>query len=504
MAYKAVDHFFPEWRMWEEFIRDETEGAFDEDSIKSTHPIEVEVRNPHELEEIFDAISYNKGGSVLRMLEDYVGREKFRQGVGKYLSEHEYGNATAADLWKALENVTEKPIRKVASAWTSLPGYPLVTAARAGNKIILSQKRFVFNASDKAVWPIPLAIMADGGRRNELLTQKKQIAAGWVKINYGQAGFYRVKYRKGDLVKLGGLAREKKLPPVDRWGLQSDLFRLCKHGDATISDYLDFLKNYAQEDSYLVLSSIAGSLRNIHFVFSQDGFWPGIWPQFREMFRGTFSSVLKNLGWEPDDGEPEEDALMRALAISFLGFIEEKNATKAALEKFRPDLHPNIRGPVFYIAAKEGNFQKLLDIYENSQSPEERRQVLAALGNLRDPAAIVKALDFSISDKVRRQDLPVTFSSASSNPASRSVLIGWVSRNWQQLEQYKKSHRLFIHIIEALITAYATREKEAELKRFFRSHPVEYRMTLDRSFDRLERNIAWRENSAKALEKYFS
>ncbi len=102
MSYKAVDNFFPEWDMWEDFIGDETESALEDDCIKATHPIEVEVKNPNQIEEIFDVISYSKGGSILRMLEGYVGEEIFRKGVSKYLSDNKYGNATSEDLWDSL------------------------------------------------------------------------------------------------------------------------------------------------------------------------------------------------------------------------------------------------------------------------------------------------------------------------------------------------------------------------------------------------------------------
>ncbi len=513
MAYKAVDHFFPQWNIWEDFILEETDTAFDEDSIASTHPIEMQVNDPSQLEEIFDAISYNKGGSVLRMLESYTGEKDFRKSVSKYLHEHEYGNATAGDLWKSLAGTSKKPIKDMATVWMRQPGYPLVTANMKGNALELSQKRFVFNKKDNSVWPIPLSIKT-GNRLFTYIMDKKSkkipLPSKQFKINYGQTGFYRVKYGEKELSNLKAVIADKKLPPVDRWGVQSDMFRLCRHGEITIDKYLDFIKSYSKEDSYLVLSSIFGSMQSIYFVFSHEDFWNSIWPEFGNLFRGTFSSALQRLGWEPKNNEREKDALVRDLAIRYMGFAEDKDAERKALEKLEKyvngkELHPNIRSAVFSVAAgcDSDVYDKMLGIYERSNSPEEKRQILSALGHFKDATTLGNALNFSISKNVRKQDIYVTFVSAASNPAARSILLDWAGRNWKQLESYRHSHRLLLYIVGSLITAYVTKDKELELKRFFRTHPVDYKMTVDKSFDRVERNILWLRKNREILAKYF-
>ena len=81
MGDKAVDHLYPEWHMWTQFVSHGTNSGLGLDGLRNSHPIEVEVKDPAEIRELFDAISYSKGGAVLRMLEDYLGAETFRQGV---------------------------------------------------------------------------------------------------------------------------------------------------------------------------------------------------------------------------------------------------------------------------------------------------------------------------------------------------------------------------------------------------------------------------------------
>ena len=103
VEYLAVDYLFPEWNMWTQFVTDDYAHARDLDALDNTHPIEVEVHHPREIDEIFDAISYQKGASVIRMLHEYLGEADFKKGLHDYLTKHSYGNAATADLWEALE-----------------------------------------------------------------------------------------------------------------------------------------------------------------------------------------------------------------------------------------------------------------------------------------------------------------------------------------------------------------------------------------------------------------
>ncbi len=515
MAYKAVDKLFPEWKLWEDFISSETGHAFDEDSLKSTHPIEVEVKDPHEIEEIFDAISYSKGGSVLRMLESYIGEEMFRKGVSSYLSAHKYGNATSKDLWNHLSRISNKPIKQIAASWVNQAGYPVVEVTTNGNKLVLQQRKFVFNYKNEATWMIPLVIKTNDKLLIELLDRpKKQIIIGkheWFKVNHGQTGFYTVRYPEENLPKLKNLVSARSLDPMDRWGLHNDLFKLCRNGEISLDKYLNFVKSYSNEDSYLVLSSIYQSMRSIHFVFSREDFWNEAWTGFRDIYKVTFRRILNKLGWAPMSGESQKDTLLRELAIRYLGFAEDPEVLKIAEEKFSgylegQELHPDIKSPVFSITAAKGDentYEKMLDMYLKTQSPEEKRALLIALGQFRNPKILEKFLELSLTDKVRRQDIIIVVASVAANPYSREILFKWVRKNWKKLESFKKSGKIFLHVIESFISAYVTKKNESELMRFFKTHPVRYKMTMSRSFERMKRRVKWREENSRILAAYF-
>lgn len=513
IAYKAVDYYFPEWKMWEDFIRGEVERAFDDDSLKTTHPIEVEVKDVHQIEEIFDAISYSKGGSVLRMIESYLGEEAFRKGVNKYLKDNAYGNAVSEDFWNALSAVSNKPIREIALSWIKKAGYPLVEASHTGNNLVLRQGLF-FNEGSKEQWMIPLIIKTDRSVITELMDgheKKISVDGKWFKLNYGQAGFYRVKYSDEDMKKLKALVYSKQLPAADRWGAQNDMFELCLNGKVGLEQYLDFTEAYSNEDNYLVLGSLYSSIRAIHFIFSQEDFWPRIWGNFRSR-RKPFSRILEKLGWEPMTGESPTDALLRELAIRYMGFVEDEAVVKKAAEYFEKyaknkiKLNPDIRSPVFNIVAANGNektYNEFMNLYNKTQSPEEKRAILIALGNFKDKRLLERVLGFAISGKVRTQDTFFIFGSVASNPLSRTFLFDFSRKNWKKLKSYEKSGRIFMYMVESMITAYVDKEMQRDLKKFFSSHPVKYKMALDRSFERLGRNITFKEKNKAVLSDYF-
>jgi len=145
MASKVVDSLHPDWRIWEDFMRNETAGAMERDCLKNTHPIRVPVKSPDEIEQIFDEISYGKGASILRMIEAYIGEDAFEKGVRQYLSNHAYSNATGNDLWNALETTSNKKVQKIMSGWIQQPGYPMLTVEEKEGKLTLHQERFLIS-----------------------------------------------------------------------------------------------------------------------------------------------------------------------------------------------------------------------------------------------------------------------------------------------------------------------------------------------------------------------
>ena len=163
IEYLAVDHLFPEWQIWTQFVYSDLSRALDLDGLENTHPIEVEVKDPNEISEIFDAISYSKGSSIIRMLAAYLGEDTFRRGLHDYLKRHQYSNATTEDLWQALGEASGKPVKEMMDTWTKQGGYPVLSVEEKDGSLILSQSRFFLSGiprkeKDTAQWSVPVGV----------------------------------------------------------------------------------------------------------------------------------------------------------------------------------------------------------------------------------------------------------------------------------------------------------------------------------------------------------
>ena len=203
MSMLAVDDFRPDWEIWNMFARDRT-NAFEVDALETTRPIEYEVRSPNDASGMFDTLTYVKGGAVLRMLEQWLGAERFRDGIRRYLGKHAYGNTETHDLWDALEEETGEPVRRVMDAWIFQPGYPAISVGLDGERVRFTQRRFLPSKDDDdTTWPVPLMVRqvsgdqervdrllieADGAEL-ELLSPDAVVVA-----NAGSASFVRVWY----------------------------------------------------------------------------------------------------------------------------------------------------------------------------------------------------------------------------------------------------------------------------------------------------------------------
>ncbi len=507
MAYKAVAHFNPEWNAWEDYLANEAARGMFKDSLKSTHPIEVEVNSPNEIEEIFDDISYAKGGSVLRMLEAYVGEEQFRLGVSAYLKKHEYNSAEAHDLWQAISEATNNQnIKHLMKSWISQPGYPLLTIKQKNKDIEITQERF--NKKSSQIWPIPLSIATNEICYNKLLDKQKenyQIESEYIKLNHEQYGFYRTAYPELILKKLGQLVSKKELSVSDRWGLHNDLWALCIIGKENIKTYLEFLRYYSEEKSLIILTDISSSLRKLERLYNSEKFWPDAKKRIISELLPTYKNILKEIGWSNIQGESAEQIMLRSLIIGFCGFAEDKETiTEAQARYAKQEVSTNIADAIYYIIARNGdekNFKEMVQKYNKEANLELKLKLLAALYQFKQPKIIKEALELSVSKEVRTQDLRYIFSSIISNPQAKDIIQEWIKKSWPEIKKYEDIHYIFEDILNALILTQTTKKAKSEIKRFLEKNCKGYKRTITNAFEILDMNINFIEKNHKFLEK---
>jgi aminopeptidase N len=325
VGWLAIDHLYPDWNIWAQFVTEASQTAFQLDSLRGSHPIEVPVKNALEIDQIFDAISYLKGSSVIRMLSGHLGVEIFLQGVSEYLKAHAYGNATTKDLWAALSKASGKDVDTFMDTWIQKIGFPVLTVAEEPGQISVRQTRFLSTGDvkpeeDTTSWWIPLGLLqesAAGGSITALTAKEETIRnvdEAFYKLNANQTGFYRTNYPPERLVKLG--KARAKLSAEDRIGLVGDAAALAVAGDATTAGLLALCAEFTEETNMFVWAQVVKSLSNIQSIFAGNS---EIEEGLKNYVLQLLTPATEKIGWE---FAPEEDPLtsrLRSLLINTAG-----------------------------------------------------------------------------------------------------------------------------------------------------------------------------------------
>jgi tricorn protease interacting factor F2/3 len=507
MATKAVDTLYPEWDFWDQFLISEMTGGLSLDSLKSSHPIDVPVKSPSDVRQIFDEISYNKGGCVLMMLENFIGEDNFRKGLHGYLKKHEYANATTEDLWNSLGSISRQPVRQMMNTWVRQIGYPVIETEVKDSKLRLSQKRFLLESSGKikkGKWIIPLSVRMGNKVVTKLMKGPISISYNedWFKVNDGQKGFFRVKYDQTSLNALGRLIEEKSISNVDRWSIHHDLYALCISDQISFRDYLEFVRHYENEDDYVVLSDIIGSLNFLYTILSKEEFWQEI----KEFNLDFFNKIFERLGWDTVKGEKSTTTLLRGQVISSLGRLEDEKIIAEAKSRFSNllktgQLNPDLRGPVYSIIAWSGDstaYQKILGLYRKAPTQEEMVRLLSSLANFQDKKLLTRTLSFTLSKEVRTQNLFQPISRMVTNPYGKELVWPWIKQNWKGIVSRFGVGNPLLNRIVGSVSIETDLEKEKEIKRFFTRHHVPgTEMKLAQTLERIRIHARFIQNVRK-------
>lgn len=507
MATKAVDKIYPEWDFWDQFLISEMTGGLSLDSLQSSHPIDVAVKSPAEVRQIFDEISYNKGGSVLMMLEGFIGQENFRKGLHNYLKKHEYSNATTEDLWNSLGSISRKPVRQMMNTWVRQIGYPIIHATLSDSKIKLSQERFLLETGDKQKvghWMIPISVRIEDKVVTKMMRGSTTIPyrGKWFKVNDGQKGFYRVRYDQDSLDKLGDLIEEKQISNLDRWSIHHDLTALVLSNKYPLKHYLDFVRHYEEEDDYVVLSDIIGFLNFLYVSLSGEDFWDEI-KEYNQYF---MSIIFHRIGWDYVRGEKATQALLRSALISSLGKLDDKEVYAESQARFanllRTDsLNPDLRSVVYSNVAWHGDlatYNQLVRMYTKAQTQEEKLRYLGSLSNFKDKKLLEKTLAFALSKNVRTQSLFVPIARMVANPYGKDLVWPWIRKNWKGLvKRFGVGNPLLNRVIGS-VSISSDLQKEKEIRQFFTKHRVPgTEMKLAQSLERIRIHARFLESVRK-------
>ena len=473
------------------------------DALSSTREIRTKATTPEEINELFDAIAYNKGAAVLRMVEGLVGEDAFRTGVNAYLEQFKYANARAEDFWTVMTRTTGQPVDKVMSTFVDQPGAPLVSldsrCSPGQATEALAQERYREQTgavpTRPEMWTIPVCLrLPDGSSTCDLLEEKSAVMSlaacpSWVMGNARGIGYYRVGYAREAIPRLA--ADAERLAPGERIALLSDVWALVRAGRHDVSSYMALASAFGGERNDRVAETLTDTLRWIGEYLTTDRSRP----EYRGWVSRLFTPALSDLGWAPAPGEAADRKALRAKIIETMGVtardsevLTRARALVQQLLKSPQAIDPTLRTPIVRLAAINGD-RALYDQYlaraRAVSEPDEHYRYLYALAGFKDPALVRRTVDLVLSPEVRAQDVPILLSTLLRNADVRDEAWALVRERWSDLQK-KVGPFLGNPLVVGALGSFCSAERAAEIGQFFAGHPIpEAQRTLRQSLEQV-------------------
>ncbi|HEY3100704.1 MAG TPA: M1 family metallopeptidase [Methylomirabilota bacterium] len=523
MEMLAVDAWKPEWQRWTTFGVSRA-AALSLDGLHSTRPIEFPVTSPRDADAMFDVLTYEKGASVLRMLEQYLGAVTFREGVRDYLRTHRFANADTGDLWAALGRSAQQPIPAVMDGWIFRPGYPVVTVSRdQGGHLVLAQQRFNYlraplppaTAEPEQPWQVPVQLRVYGGgqpiEERVLLSEREarlRVGAGAeaVVVNAGGHGFYRVRYAPDLLDAL--LKRLETLAPIERFNLVNDAWALAVAGLMPLTAYLDLTARFRGERDRNVWSVLTASLYALNRIVE-----PGDRRRLEALVRDRAMPTFTALGWTPRAGEDELTRQLRGDLVRALGVLGNEPGVQArATELYRAYLagpatvDPNVLPALIAVLAHAGDaarYDDFLRRFRAAATPQEEQRYLYALAGFRDPALARQTLERLINGEVRTQDAPFVARGMLMSVDTREIAWDFVKTHWDTMDRLYPKHGM--RRLAEGVTGLAAPELEADVRGFFDAKKPQFGgKVLAQYLEQLHVAVTLRRREGAALSGYLA
>lgn len=410
MESRTTARLHPEWQTSFNAV-ESREHAMAQDALATTHPVVTHIETVEQANQAFDGITYQKGESVIRMLENYVGEEAWRAGVRNYMRRHAHGNTVSDDLWNEIERTAHKPVRAIAHDFTLQPGVPLIRVQDAvcrngSTTVTLAQGEFSKDHPDKAplTWQVPVIAQTVGHASARAVVSGKRASmtvpgCGTVLVNAGQAGYYRTLYAPKAFDALAG--QFASLAPIDQLGLLADSWSLGMAGLQPASSFLDLASRAPLDAAPPVWSEIAGVYTNIDQQYQSM-------PQRRAVFgqyaRAHLSPVLARIGWEAAPGETTSVAKLRTELIGALSALGDAATIAEARRRFEdgtPQAMPTaIKRTILGVVARHADaatWERLHQMAKAETSAMLRTDLYLLLGAAEDAALGQRALDLALS-----------------------------------------------------------------------------------------------------------
>jgi len=490
ISFLAVEKMCPQFDIWSEFLVGERILALNLDCLATSHPIEIPdgVKNPGQIDEIFDEISYSKGASIINMLFHWIGETHFKAGLELYLSKYRGGSASTEQLWAAIAESSSQPVVRVMEDWTRVQGFPLVYVELGEDGVVKFRQENFSRGSDMNMWMVPLkiAFTVDNGDKQEedfLLEETEaelELGVGesdWMVVNLGQTSFCRVSYSQTMLDKL--CSDMRLLGVRDRVGVLSDVMARVESGRDGVSLVLSVVQHYKGQVEWPVVQLMLEVLSKLECLYEGTKQWV----KFLELCYNILAPSLDTLGLVVKKGEEEGHGLARAGLIRMLGRLGHNETVGQCWvlwgdeNRGRAGVDKDIRGAVYCTVGRTGKVEvtsKLMNMHKNSTRGEEKRMLGRALASSIHPEVSQEVLAWALSDQVKMQDRTFIIAGvADTGAAGRELAWQCFVKNAKMLLLQYTSGGLLKNLVRGVSSCGNTVEEADRVEKWFGENYVE-------------------------------
>jgi len=484
MEYVSVDAIEPSWKIFEDFQTSGAPYALKRDATDGVQSVHVEVKHPDEINTLFDgAIVYAKGSRLMHMLRRWLGDDAFRKGLGAYFEKHQYGNTIGRDLWDALSHASGRDVAAFMDAWLEQPGYPVVTAKVENDSLILTQKQFFIGEHEEKgrLWPVPLNSNWQG-LPDTLTTERLEIPnyaalvaqnEGALRLNTENTAHYITDYQ-GELLD-ALLNNLSSLDNISKLQIVQERRLLAESGKISYADLLPVISKLANETSYMVVSAVSQVLEGLN-RFVDEGSQTE--EDYKALLKVLSQSNFDRLGFEKQEGESDEDEMVRQLIVGNMIKADDETAKAQAsqiFDRYRDNLEKlpaAIRLQVLVNQIKHHESKELaklyLDLYVASNDGSFKNALSTALSYTKNKETLDELLA-TWKDKftVKPQDLSAWYARFLSRDFTQEAVWTWARENWDWIKAALGGDMSFDSFVISPAVVFKTEKRLAEYKAFF-------------------------------------
>eukprot|EP01126_Amoeba_proteus_P034631 TRINITY_DN3459_c0_g1_i12.p1 TRINITY_DN3459_c0_g1~~TRINITY_DN3459_c0_g1_i12.p1 ORF type:complete len:766 (-),score=153.87 TRINITY_DN3459_c0_g1_i12:94-2391(-) len=556
VEYIGTEVMEPEVPLLSRFPFYDLEEALKLDSLHSSHPVSANVTNPNQIGELFDSISYAKGGSILRMLQAYLDKKDkisgFRKGIARYISKFKYENADTADLWNTLSNSSGINITHIMSAWTSTTGYPLITVSVNGRgHYSINQQRYLLSSSNQnttitttttdnnntankvsGLWFVPVTyrVMEGNTTVSTGLVEMDYVSdvdipieskpSRTIVLNLDRSAFFRVQYPPKILEEFNRNLNLNisYMSEVERGGLINDLFSLEKAERLLPVKVLRLVDFFSKETNPRVLISGLRGLNSIKWKLQVS---PETLALYKSYVLKLISPAISHLSWNINNTDGFLMNSLKGTLFLYSGYFGDNKTIQSALDLFHQfqyqenfEIPPDLRLATYILSVSNGGLQEYEFMLNRYQSPNisavERKKCLLSLASATNITLVHRSLSLALNQSLIRSQDSVSFITylASSSWKNRNMVWEWFKMNWYQFfNRYERS----LFELDSLITGIGgniiTLDALNDFENFTNVHRNELEGARNGLFQAIElgkANVDWLAKNLEDIEKWLN